>query len=404
MKAKTVATVAVAGLGAAILRKRLLEKTATIARPCYPDFCPEDVSSSLFEVVTEDGVTLRGKRYSNEGAMPVILMAGFAGNGFNYDLAFEDCNMALYLARRGFDVWIANFRGTGREPYKSDRTDTPHSIEDVAVYDAPALAAAVTERTGKKPVLVGHSMGGVICYGFLQGLKYVGEGGARRLEPDAELCRKRNDQVAAVVSVAGPTTFRWPVGSKSYWLMGSPPMRLLFSGLRPILKMISTKAPHVPIELFITTMLKVAPRTGQAILRLALVNFVNLNNTTPETFVEAIISGGSDVSFIQTYQLVDAIVEQDFTGLTAVEDTGSSVHNFSKSMDTITAPILFVAAENDAVDYRVLYSEGYEKVSSDVKDYKCFIDFGHLDLLLGTEACRTVFPYVADWLEKIGAK
>ncbi|MHB8895048.1 MAG: hypothetical protein ACYC99_07725, partial [Candidatus Geothermincolia bacterium] len=139
------------GLGLLALRKRLVKKTAAIVRPGYPHFVPSDFEPSVFEITTEDGIVLRGKRYANEGATPVILMAGFAGNGFNYDLAFEDCNMALYLARRGFDVWVANFRGTGREPYKSDRTACPHSIEDVAVYDAPALAAGVAERTGRKP-------------------------------------------------------------------------------------------------------------------------------------------------------------------------------------------------------------------------------------------------------------
>jgi len=383
------------------LRKRLFSKTARIATAAYPDFSPEGLEASLFEITTTDGVTLRGKRYANEGKVPVILMAGFAGNGFNYDLAFEECNMAVFLARRGFDVWVANFRGTGREPYKSDRKDSPHSIEDVAVYDAPALATGVVARTGRKPVMVGHSMGAVICYGFLQGLVYVDDEAGVRVEPDAELSKQRNEEVAAVVSVAGPTCFRWPVASKNYWLMGSPISRVLLRPVRSGLGFVSRRTHHVPIETMVTTMLKVAPRLGQLVLRLALFNFLNMKNTTPETFVEVLASGGSDVSFVQAYQLLDALLEQDFTGMSAVGGGGAEPHNFTNSIDMITAPILFVTGELDPVDHRTVYREGFLKVASEVKDYRCFIDFGHLDLLLGTEARSTVFPYIASWLEKV---
>jgi pimeloyl-ACP methyl ester carboxylesterase len=383
-----------------LARRWLVKNTVALARPAYPHFDPADADASLFEVTTEDGVTLRGKHYAREGGTPVILMAGFAGNGFNYDLAHEDCNMALFLARRGYDVWVANFRGTGRVPFKSDRKDSPHPIEDLAVYDAPALAAEVARRTGRKPVLVGHSMGGVICYGFLQGLNYSDGPGGPVLEPDAELSKERNEQVAAVVSVAGPTCFKWPFGSRNYWMLGSPPVRMMLRALRPLVAWTGSRTPHVPIEPLINGLFKVAPRLGQILLKLALFNFLNIRNTTPETFVEAIMSGGSDVSFTQLYQLIDAVIEQDFTGMTAAGGAGAAPHNFTERVDMISAPILFVAAENDAVDYRTLYHEGFMKVSSEKKDYRCFLGFGHLDLLLGVEARNTVFPYVADWIER----
>jgi pimeloyl-ACP methyl ester carboxylesterase len=401
MSTRTTRVLLVSALAVPLARKRLLKRTAPLARAAYPHFDPADADASLFEVRTVDEVTLRGKRYERKGATPVILMAGFAGNGFNYDIAFEDCNMALYLYRAGYDVWVANFRGTGREPFKSDRKDSPHPIEDLAVYDAPALASEVAARTGKKPVLVGHSLGGVICYGFLQGVKYSqGEGGPF-LEPDEALSAQRNEQVAAVVSVAGPTCFKWPFASRNYWLLGSPPVRALFKVLRPVVARVGSRVPHVPIETVINGLLKVAPRLGQLVLRLALFNFMNLSNTTPETFVEAILSGGSDVSFTQLYQLIDGMIEQDFTSMSAAGGSGRTPYNFSEGVEMITAPILFVAAENDPVDYRTLYHEGFLKVSSEKKDYKCFIGFGHLDLLLGLEAKDTVFPYVADWISRV---
>jgi hypothetical protein len=31
----------------------------------------------------------------------------------------------------------------------------------------------------------------------------------------------------------------------------------------------------------------------------------------------------------------------------------------------------------------------------------CFDDYGHIDLLMGKDAARTVFPYVGDWLDSV---
>ena len=102
----------------------------------------QDISGDLeverHEFVTADGLTLRLKRYANPGGSPVILTHGFGGNGFTFDLPREGRNMAVHLAREGFDVWIPHFRGCGRDPYVSDAGDWRHSMDHLAIYDAPA--------------------------------------------------------------------------------------------------------------------------------------------------------------------------------------------------------------------------------------------------------------------------
>jgi pimeloyl-ACP methyl ester carboxylesterase len=330
-----------------------------------------------------------------------MLMAGFSGNGFNYDIAFERSNFALYLARRGFDVWVCNFRGTGREPYRSDGGDYSHFIQDLGIYDLPALIEAVTARTGKKPVIVGHSMGGVVCYGYLQGVEYVRENGRECLRPRAGLVRERNESVAAAVSLAGPASFYWPRDSRFYWILATPLSRAVLRAQRALLARICRHKSQVPIESSVVKLIERAPAIAYLLLSIGYSFFANLKNMNREMLMESAISGLSDVSFRQQYQLVNALLTGDLIGSRELGPDAATGHNFTANMHLISAPILFVAAELDAVNPAILYRDGFERVSSDIRDFKSFDGYGHIDLLQGIDAGEQVFPYVADWINKV---
>ena len=395
---KALAATVTAGLLLGLLRRI----PGVPVTPRYPDFAPSDFPGELFEAVTDDGLTLRGKRYANEGAVPLILLAGIYGNGFNFDIAFERSNFALYLARRGYDVWVCNFRGTGREPYKSDEGDFSHYIQDLCIYDLAALIREVTKETGRKPVLMGHSMGGVICYGYLQGAKYGEDDGAKRLMSDPELARERNENVAAMVSLAGPASFHWPKDSRYYWLVGNPPARLILRASRALLIRLSQRTGRVPAEATVVNLVNRAPRLAHIVLTIGYYFFANLKNINREMLMEAALSGISDISVREQYQLVNALLTGDLIASSAGRgEPPDAQHNLTLNMHLISAPILFAAAELDAVHPAVLHRDGFERVASDIKEFKCFTGYGHMDLIHGLEAGGTVFPCVADWLEKV---
>lgn len=386
---------------AALASRRLARRVRLGATPRYPCFEAPDFECELFEVETEDGVTLRGKRYPNPGRTPVILMHGFTGNCFNFDLAYEKCNFALYLARRGYDVWITNFRGAGREPYKSDGGYYSYSIEDLVVYDVPAIVKAVSEKTGRKPVWIGHSLGAVSAYGYLQGVTYDREGCNLRVKPDPELSSARNDELAALVSVAGPTCFRWPRDCRFFWIV-NPVTRKLVRAATPAATALARSVPRVPIEQFATVATAAFPRLSQALFKAGISFFVNVKNMTDDTFREMMLSGSSDVSMTEFLQMMDVIVVQDFTERTAGGGGGTvEPYNFTNSMDMISLPVSFVTGDRDPVNHKVVYETGFKVVSSEEKDFRCFPDFSHIDLLMAEESHRTVFPYVADWLDRV---
>jgi pimeloyl-ACP methyl ester carboxylesterase len=134
---------------------------------------------------------------------------GFSGTGFTFDLPRQGRNLAVYLARGGFDVWVSSFRGCGREPYLSECANWSHSIDNLAILDAPALVDGVADATGKPVFYIGHSMGGEVLYMFLQGAAF--ENG--KVVSDSALVERRRDQLAGGITMGSPPAMWHPEGS-----------------------------------------------------------------------------------------------------------------------------------------------------------------------------------------------
>ena len=112
--------------------------------------------------------------FGREGArgVPVILLHGsFSNRRFWYSP--NGIGLGPFLARAGFDIWIAEMRGHGLSPrnqhYRRNR------VADYARYDLPAIAAFVCEQTGQVPHWIGHSLGGTTLAAALGG-HYLVEG------------------------------------------------------------------------------------------------------------------------------------------------------------------------------------------------------------------------------------
>ncbi|WP_313513580.1 alpha/beta fold hydrolase [Pseudomonas sp.] len=95
---------------------------------------------------------------SDARGTPVILLHGSFSNR-RFWFSPKGIGLGAYLARAGFDVWIAEMRGHGLSPrnlaYQQNR------VADYARYDLPAIADFVAEQTGLTPHWLGHSLGGI---------------------------------------------------------------------------------------------------------------------------------------------------------------------------------------------------------------------------------------------------
>jgi len=141
----------------------------------------------LLNVVTyrNEIVKLNGFRIPNFSKQPLILLPGFSQNGNVYDMLPGNGSLAEFLWYRGYDVWIIHPRGTGG----SGVSKHSNSLDDYSCDDIPSIINFVFESTKIKPLLVGHSQGGITSLMSLMGVIKTKEGKAV-LSKDESLSRQ----------------------------------------------------------------------------------------------------------------------------------------------------------------------------------------------------------------------
>ncbi|XP_074340629.1 triacylglycerol lipase 2-like isoform X2 [Apium graveolens] len=124
-----------------------------------------------YDVITEDGYILRLFRF-REGRtkksqikmkQSVLLQHGLLVDGQSwFALSHADQCLPLILVEQGYDVWIANTRGTmySRQHVSSKLTSSDYwdfTFSEMGKYDLPANLNFVYQQTGQKVHYIGHS-------------------------------------------------------------------------------------------------------------------------------------------------------------------------------------------------------------------------------------------------------
>ncbi|WCJ37480.1 Triacylglycerol lipase 2 [Euphorbia peplus] len=175
-----------------------------------------------FKVTTEDGYILslqrmpvgRTGKASDKG--PVLLQHGLLSNGATWLLNAPDESLAFILADNGYDVWIANTRGTtysrGHTSLSpSDQAYWEWSWDELAAYDLPAFFQYVHDHTGQKIHYVGHSLGTLMALAAFSQQKLLNMlGSAAFLCPIAHL-----SQIPSSLTKVVADSF---LGEELYWL------------------------------------------------------------------------------------------------------------------------------------------------------------------------------------------
>ncbi|RWR71824.1 Alpha/beta hydrolase fold-1 [Cinnamomum micranthum f. kanehirae] len=171
-------------------------------------------SSAAESVTTQDGYILsmqripegRGKVVGRK--TPVLLQHGVLMDGITWLLNSPDQSLAFILADSGFDVWIANSRGTlwSRGHTLLGPGDPGYwdwSWDELAAYDLPAFVQYIYDQTDQKLNYVGHSLGTLIALVSLSQSKLLDMvNSAALLSPIAHL-----GQVTSLISQAAAKAF-----------------------------------------------------------------------------------------------------------------------------------------------------------------------------------------------------
>ncbi|KAM3364088.1 triacylglycerol lipase 2 [Capsicum galapagoense] len=134
-----------------------------------------------YEVTTDDGYILGVQRIpegrvggggQNRHRQPVLLQHGVLVDGVTWLMNSAEQSLPMILADSGFDVWIANTRGTrySLRHLNLDPKDPDYwnwSWDDLVVHDLPTVVNLVYKQTGQKIHFVGHSLGTLIALASL---------------------------------------------------------------------------------------------------------------------------------------------------------------------------------------------------------------------------------------------
>jgi len=379
-----------------------------------------EVIKSSFETQTADGWTIALRRYQNslgtQFCEPVILSSGFLENGNVFDL-FPGHSLAEYLALKGYEVWTYDIRGTG-ESEKSDVFDLfgwDYSIDHFVFFDTPAAVQCVMSESGCDQVLwVGHSLGSLMLYGFLE----------------------TNDptKVKAAVSICGVGTF-----SADQEVIEDFASTFLNFGLLlgPILP------PNMPIALrylldeLLGDELALWAAVSYLLSSEAGSLFWNPENMNPNLVYLILQNVFSDTSsnvlsqyFSWTVTLdcaahgvtyspqaalpgeatvnpfegaVDPPITENIDGSVTVGEG----YSFTGNLWRIETPLLVLSGEVDRMVPPANAVAVFEAISSPDKSYgNCSvaeghsIDYGHMDTVVGLHAEDEVFPLVEEWLRE----
>ncbi|PKI64185.1 hypothetical protein CRG98_015372 [Punica granatum] len=184
---------------------------------------PQNYVCEEHTVTTGDGYILSLQRIpvgrsggTSVDRPPVLLQHGLMMDGSTWMLLPPEKSLAFLLVDNGFDVWIANSRGTkySRGHVSLSPDDAAYwewSWDELVAYDLPAMFQHIHGATGQKFHYVGHSLGTLIALAAFSKQELFGMlRSAALLSPIAYV-----NQISSPLAKSAADIF---LGEQLYWL------------------------------------------------------------------------------------------------------------------------------------------------------------------------------------------
>jgi len=312
------------------------------------------------EIVRIEGpaplVAVRKRRPDGTAGPPVLLVHGFGQNRYAWHL--HGRSFANYLAREGFDVWNLDLRGQGRSRRAGSKP--PAGLDPFVEEDLPAAEDAIRRETGAtRTFLVGHSLGGLLCYAA---------------------AARRPDAVRGIVTIGAPLDF----GRDNTLL-------LAFGGLVEILARLRVRGPVRSIH---------AGGIGRHLARrralwektawkLGLA-FWAAGSLQPEILNEYGARAFDRANVPVLLRMLRMGVQRRFTS-----DDGSIDH--AAGFFALDVPLLVLAGTHDRLAPPGAVRPAFDRSHSSDRSYREFPD-GHADLVTGRFAPTRSWRAILDFL------
>ncbi len=357
---------------------------------------PSDVATKVYSTKTDDGWMLSLNRYTSKDPAVKAKAAVILCHGFNINNKFWDldktCSLARYLARNGYDVWAPSLRGSGlsskpliadvRNLIKLELVNIPQTlmrapldltkfdwtVDDHIYKDIPAIISLVKEKSGfKKVYWIGHSMGGIIMFGYLE--------------------TKKQDDIAGFVPISTMMFIHHPLSHSLETISKQKPLLtaslLINTNVASQLRNVTFGTVKNPLEELLMERDNMDDRVVFRFFRLA------IDDTSP-----GVVTQFSDS--IRKGQMVSS----------------DGQFNYANALKEVKVPIFIMGGNTDGFVTEEGLRSIYDSVSSKDKTVKIFsqangysADYGHCDLILGRNSEKDVYPVILNWLnERTAAK
>lgn len=331
---------------------------------------------------TPDNWKLALQRYKPENLAPekepILLVHGIGMNHFTFDLAKER-SLAIYLYERGYDVWMLELRDAGDSSHSSIFPGVTHkptyNFDTMVEIDAPAAIEFVRFTTRQDQVSwVGHSLGAMLGYAYLG------------LHPD-------DTAIRTFVAISGPGNFKYKPKAMEFLLKLKQLATLqpkLYS--RPLAQLLANNVGWLDNS-FSPTKTFLAPQTT--------VESILWNNEAIDARTMSMVSYNtvSNLSRPLLQQVIGWLETGEF-------DSADGAVSYEQNLDRIHAPTMIMTGKVDALCPPMAARAVYEKIGTADKTYRIIgtangatVDYGHLDILMGNEVRKDVFPQIHSWLE-----
>ncbi|MDP3788849.1 MAG: alpha/beta fold hydrolase [Candidatus Omnitrophota bacterium] len=350
---------------------------------------PSDVATKVYSTKTDDGWTLSLNRYTSKDPAVKVKAAVILCHGFNLNNKFWDldktCSLARYLTRNGYDVWAPSLRGSGlsskpliadvRNLIKLELVNIPQTlmrapmdltkfdwnIDDHILRDVPAIINLVKSESGfKKVYWIGHSMGGIIMFGYLE--------------------TKKQDDIAGFVPISTMMFIHHPLSHSLETISKQKPLLtaslLINTNVASQLRNVTFGTVKNPIEELLMKRDNMEDRVVFRFFRLA------IDDTSP-----GVVSQFSDS--IRKGKMISS----------------DGQFNYTNALKNVKVPIFIMGGNGDGFVTEEGLKSIYDSVSSKDKSVAIFsqangysADYGHCDLILGRNSEKEVYPAILNWL------
>lgn len=311
------------------------------------------------EVIVTRGETplamVRKRLAANGGGTraPVLLIHGFGENRYAWHLPSR--SLANYLAKRGFDVFNLDLRGHGRSRHFGGKRCT--SVSDYWEEDLPNAVDEVLRVSGqRKTWLVGHSLGGLVSYAAA---------------PDLD------GAIAGVASVGSP--YHFARGSISLSAVATVVRGLTLLQLRP-----NPSVALKPIGFTLSTI----RRFAESPLYPVPWRGWHKGALEPHILAEHLRLAFDRAGLAELVDMFEWASQKKFGGRES--DT-------SDRFEAMKLPLLVIAGTNDDLAPPDSVRPAFTRSRSPDKTYRA-LPLGHIDLLVGRDAPRTMWTMLGEWM------